>query len=818
MRAAYLAALAAVAAMATGAAAHAAEPVPAPAAPAVPAPGSMLARALAGPMAGVEEIVFAVRPVGHDGHWYANFSYYARDENRKTYLDGGQLSRLNLRTGRVTRLLDDPKGNVRDPCVSYDGKRILFSYRKGGTDTYHLWEIGADGSGLRQLTDGPYDDIEPIYLPDGDILFGSARCRRWVNCWLTQVANLHRADADGEHIRMISSNNDHDNTPWVMSDGRILYMRWEYVDRSQVEFHHLWTANPDGSSQMVYFGNMHPTIVMLDAKPIPGTDRVVSIFSPGHGIREHLGDVTIVDPNVGPDDLARARCVAGGNRWRDPYPFSEDCFLVASGRTIQLLDGSGKAEKVYELGPGDLPNGEAHEPRPLAPRPCEPVIASRVNLATDTGCLVLADVTRGRNMDGVRPGEIRKLLVFEQLPMPVHFSGGMEPISMGGTFTLPRLLGTVPVESDGSAHFEVPAMRSLFFVAMDDADRSVKRMQSFVTVQPGETLGCVGCHENRTEAAPFRGNLAAMRRPASRIEPVRGVPDVFDFPRDIQPILDRHCLKCHDYDKRSGGVILSGDRGPIYSHSYVNLTGKGQMADGRNARGNRPPRSMGAAVSPLMKKIGGGHHDVQVSDEERRIILYWIEAGANYPGTYAAVGSGMIGGYDENSADRSDAKWPAVQAAAEAMGRRCGECHKDKNRLPLSPSDDAHGMRHWAYNLTRTEKSLLLLAALPTKAGGYGICRDKAQTPHAGDAAPGILTGPDDADYQKIFASIVEAKRVLDDIKRFDMPGFRPNDAYVREMKRYGILPADLAPDAPIDPYATDRAYWQSFWYKPVKP
>lgn len=156
---------------------------------------------------------------------------------------------------------------------------------------------------MRQLTDGDYDDIEPVYLPDGGIMFVSSRCKRWVNCWLTQVAVLHRCDADGTNIRQISSNNEHENTPWPLPDGRILYQRWEYVDRSQVHYHHLWTTNPDGSGQMTYYGNMEPGILMIDAKPIPGTGKALSLFSPGHGSREHAGKPTIIDPKAGPDAL-----------------------------------------------------------------------------------------------------------------------------------------------------------------------------------------------------------------------------------------------------------------------------------------------------------------------------------------------------------------------------------------------------------------------------------------------------------------------------------------------------------------------------------
>ena len=230
----------------------------------------------------------------------------------------------------MTILLDDSRGGVRDPVVHYDGKRIVFSYRPGDEPNFHLYEMQSDGSGLRQLTDGPYDDIEPTFLPDGDILFVSSRCKRWVNCWVTQVAVLHRCDADGGNIRAISANLEHDNTPWVLPDGRVLYQRWEYVDRSQVDFHHLWTTNPDGTGQMVFYGNLHPGTVMIDAKPIPHSNKVVAIFSPGHGRKEHDGALTIVDTSKGPDAKATSKTIAQEPVYRDPWAFSEDA--VSGGK------------------------------------------------------------------------------------------------------------------------------------------------------------------------------------------------------------------------------------------------------------------------------------------------------------------------------------------------------------------------------------------------------------------------------------------------------------------------------------------------------
>ena len=234
---------------------------------------TLLKKLLEGPLEGIEEIVFALRQPGYDPHWYANFGYYAGEPDRKAYRAMGRLVKYNLRTRKQTILLRDDAGTIRDPQVHYDGKKIIFSYRKGDSENFNLYEINVDGTGLTQITDGPFNDIEPTYLPDGGIVSASNRCNRWVNCWLTQVAVLYRCDGDGDNIEELSSNNDHDNTPWPMPDGRVLYTRWEYTDRSQVDFHHLWTMNPDGSGQMVYYGNQHPGILMIDAKAIPDTGK-----------------------------------------------------------------------------------------------------------------------------------------------------------------------------------------------------------------------------------------------------------------------------------------------------------------------------------------------------------------------------------------------------------------------------------------------------------------------------------------------------------------------------------------------------------------
>jgi hypothetical protein len=418
----------------------------------------------------------------------------------------------------------------------------------------------------------------------------------------------------------------------------------------------------------------------------------------------------------------------------------------------------------------------------------------------------------------------------EPLPKPINYTGGMDPISYGGSFTLERIVGTVPVEPDGSAYIELPARRNFFFIALDENDLAVKRMQSFTSVQPGETTSCVGCHEQRTRTTMPGGSLLALQRQPTEPAPVSDVPEVFDFPRDIQPILDKACANCHGYDATpdggpyDGGLILSGDRGPMFSHSYFTLTTRQLFSDGRDlARSNYPPRTLGSSASRLLKFADGSHYGATVTPLEKKKLRLWIEAAATYPGTYAALGTGMIGGYEENEQVHADFDWPATRAAAAVIDRRCATCHSGGNGPPPIPRalSDERGMsfwrpviphrshstsRHIIFNLSRPEKSLLLLAPLSRDAGGLGICHGPAKA---------VFQNPSDPDYKTLFSMVNSGKDFLNTITRFDMPGFKPHPAYLREMKRFGIVPVTLASGSAIDPYATDQLYWESLWHQP---
>lgn len=771
---------------------------------------------------GIRQVVFATRLSYDDPHWYANIGYFCDDENHKAYAGNGKpdeskLYVLDTRTGRIRVLLDGKGGGIRDPHVHYDGRTVLFSYRRAGTDYYNLYEIQTDGTGLRQLTDAPYDDFEAAYLPTDDIIFVSTRSKRWVGCWMTQVGTLFRCDRQGKNITPLSFNLEHDNTPAMLTDGRIIYTRWEYVDRSQVGYHHLWAMNPDGTNVVAYYGNQKHYPLYIDAKAIPGSDYVLAIDSPGHGRSDHRGHVCVITPRFGPDDNRGYRRIYGKAAYNDPYPINSTHFVVASYK--QLLLGTLGGERVPVL----TYRGKAniHEPVPVLERLREKILADRTDPSQATGRMVLADVYSGRNMESVLPGQIKKLLVLEALPKPVNFSGGMDLTSWLGTFMLERVLGTVPVEEDGSAYFEVPAGRTVLFVALDGDDLSVQRMQSFTNVQPGEVLGCVGCHENRalTPTSIRANRLMAVRRPPSRIEPFEGLPDVLDYRSHIQPILNAHCVKCHNYKKPEGHVVLTEDMGVGWSISYYTLLATRQVADGRNGYGNQKPRTIGSSASELMHKIDGSHYDVTLTAQQWRTIWMWLESGAPYAGSYGAL---------RNAKDQAREAIAYAALASPVLNRQCRQCHargkeaapipltiseQERNELRRRPNTAPHerfvkeGFHrfspHVLLNTSRPKLSPLLLGPLPKTAGGWGSCSHRFQ-------------GKDDPDYQILLNTMLNSKKQLDAKPRYGMPGFSPNRQYIREMKKFGVLRPDSGLSAaPIDVFETDRRYWKLFWYSP---
>jgi len=587
--------------------------------------------------------------------------------------------------GAIAPLLHEPEGIVRDPEVHFDGERIVFSLRRRIEEDYHIWEIRTDGTGLRQLTSAEgVADFDPFYLPDDGIAFSSTREPKYNQCSRDIGANLFRMEADGANIHQIGKNNLFDNHGTLTPDGRILYARWEYVDRNFGDAHGLWTVNPDGTNPAIYWGNntASPGAVYYP-RIMPGNpQQVLCIF----GMHHHRlwGAMALVDRSLGIDGRPSVlrtwpagtieKVRAGGRfdcdgfvsvypKYECPYPLSEKYFLCsrmtmrpgqewteADARHghemgIYLVDVFGNELLLHVEEPG------CYDPMPLGPRPRPPVIPRRRDFDTPEGYFYVADVYQGTHMNEVVRGSVKQLRVVES-PEKRHWSRGSWN---GQGYTAPgmnwhslenkRILGTVPVEPDGSAYFTVPAETFVYFQLLDKDGMMIQSMRSGASVQPGERAGCTGCHENRHTSPPLPGAAAslALRRPPSRLAGWYGPPRSFSFIDEVQPVFNRHCVSCHDYGQQPGKKLnLAPDRTIAFNTAYNELWRKGYVrCVGAGPAEIQAACSWGSHASPLVEEIRRRkvpeHNDLKLSREEFDRIITWVDINAVYYPHYASA-------------------------------------------------------------------------------------------------------------------------------------------------------------------------------------
>ena len=525
-----------------------------------------------------------LRRVVFTKHYDLGGSHYAYTEgqsdaqNERHFVPGAALCLLEVDGGYgiVSTLLEDGGGVVRDPDVSYDGERVLLAWKKSlNEDDYHLYEMTAADGEVRQLTEGlGFADYEGAYLPNGDIVFNSTRCVQTVDCWWTEVSNLYTCDGDGKYLRRLSYDQVHSNYPMVTDDGRVIYTRWDYSDRGQIFPQGLFEMKPDGTGQTELYGNnsWFPTTIM-HARDIPGTGKYVAVFSGHHS--KQKGWLGIIDPRLGRQENSGAQLIAPtrttepvhidaygqeGDQFQYPYPLSETEFLVAMKPAgaerfaIYWVNAAGERELLAWD-----PAISCNQPVPLRPRPVPHVRPGLVDYAADTGTVYLHDIYDGPGLAGVERGRIRKLRVIsiDYRAAGVGSNGNAgpaggamasTPVSIQGAWDPKRILGTTPVHKDGSACFTVPAHTPVYFQALDADGFAAQTMRSWVTLQPGEAVSCVGCHEDKNTTPPSRNTSTAMRGGPKELEPWPGEPGWFSFATEIQPILDRHCVSCHHLD------------------------------------------------------------------------------------------------------------------------------------------------------------------------------------------------------------------------------------------------------------------------------
>jgi hypothetical protein len=592
----------------------------------------------------------------------------------------------------VETLLDDPKGVIRDPDVSYDGKRVLFAWKKSDReDDYHLYEMDLATRAIRPLTRGlGVADYEGAYLPGGDILFNSTRCVQTVDCWWTEVSNLYLLEADpstslgaragGTRIRRVAFDQVHDNYPTVTPDGRVLYTRWEYNDRGQVYPQALFEMNADGTGQREFYGNSSwfPTTI-AHARAIPGSSKVLAVATGHHS--DQSGKLIVIDPRRGRQENEGVQLVApvretkavrvdaygqDGDQFQHPYPLNEREFLVSYapeppprggkvGFGLYWMDIDGHREL--------LAWDEAlscARPVPLAARP-EP---KRRPAVADTygtnGSYYVQDVYAGPGLAGIPRGTVKRLRVvaldYRAAGIGHNGNGGpaggalvSTPIAINnGGWDVKRVLGSVPVEEDGSAHFVVPARTPVYFQLLDARGFVVQTMRSWTTLQPGERQSCVGCHENKNSAPPANyGAALAARKPARELEPFHGPARGFSYPAEIQPIWDRHCNECHTGAKEKDKAfsllatpVEDKQAKRFWSESYVNLTRGGpsnrwvNWISVQSIPPMLPPYPAGAALSPLFPLLEKGHYHVKLDPAEVEKIACWLDLLVPFCGDY----------------------------------------------------------------------------------------------------------------------------------------------------------------------------------------
>lgn len=572
---------------------------------------------------------------------------------RFPWVDG----RLEPGKAELQKLFDSGNGIARDPVATFDCRKIYFAYRQSEPDYFHIMRMDPDGQHVEQLTSGPFHDYFPCPLPDGGVAMISTRCKARYLCWRPQVAVLFRMEADGSNIRPLSFANLSEWGPSVTRDGRIIWQRSEYIDKGADFSHTLWTIRPDGTHPELVFGN---TIIQpngyASGREVPETNEICCVLISHFG--DLNGPIALLQIDKGRFNPAAIQSLTPEVPWpgmwprteyfRDPYPIARDYILCSHAPReragLCVIDRYGNREMLYMDGVFGCMT-----PTPFRPVPTPPVLMpENIDLEAQWGQFVLVDVYQGIE-EFVPRGKVKYLRIveevraaLEQLPNGeyrkdhepfMHFYAA--PVDLvSGPYGWPSYVakaawGLVPVEGDGSAHFYAPSGKTLYFQILDENLNEVQRMRSVVQLQPGERRSCIGCHEDRRHTPPAKTPLAMLREPVHPTPPPWGT-EPFAYEKTVQPVLDRHCVRCHnsqDSQKIDLTGTLDSDRVPS---SYKTLIRQGwvHILDyGWNSGGNekRNPLTFGTVKSKLWQVLDRGHYDVKLTWDEMHAIKCWID-------------------------------------------------------------------------------------------------------------------------------------------------------------------------------------------------
>ncbi|MDR3232973.1 MAG: hypothetical protein LBT46_04815 [Planctomycetaceae bacterium] len=685
-------------------------------------------------------IVFTVRfQYVRDHHNTANFFPSAQNEyNTGKFTPGGAL-KLRHTDGAVETLLETKTGVVRDPDVHWDAKKIVFSYRKDINDSYHIYEMNPDDRSIRQLTFAKdVDDIYPFYLADDSIGFSSTREPKYCGCNRHIMANLYRMDADGANIYQISKNTLFDSRGRMLPDGRILYDRWEYVDRNFGDSQSLWTCNPDGTNHAVYYGNNTPSPgAVIDARPIPGSGMITCVFATCHD--RPWGALAIIDRKLGIDgDKPVHRIYPQDSRTliRDTSPsFNPDLFdavkqkisspiTLDTERVLYTMQIKPNSEKTgLYLGAVDVSGTllyedaeyGCYEPVPVILRQRPPVLPMKRDFTSTTGFFYVQDVYQGTHLQGIQRGDVKYLRVVESPEKRFWSTAGglstVNPMVNWDELMTKRVIGVVPVNADGSAYMEIPSEKFVYFQLLDKDGVMLQSMRSGTSVQPGETAACIGCHEDRLAAVNVSGRiLAAVNRQPVKLS---DTTPAYSYIANVQPVWNQYCVSCHNGEKKSP-LVLTGEAGLVFNRSYSELWAKHWIKTvGSGPAKHLQAKSWGTIASKIYPYLTTNHEGINLKEQAPdafKKVAEWIDLNGPFYPDYATS-------YPENPYGRCPLTYGEVQQLEKLTGQKIFEfSHVRGYNIPaywdereqLNPRDAVYLKAFTSLNFDEPQKSVVL--------------------------------------------------------------------------------------------------------------
>ncbi len=569
-----------------------------------------------------------------------------------------KLSNLQGEVKQTSVFKPENGAPVKDVDLHWDGDRMLFS-AVGENNRWHVYEMNTQTKETKRLTPVEHTDVDwfdACYLPDGRIILASTAGYVAVPCisGSSPTSDLYLLDPKTEKIRQLNFGQDCDWNPVILNNGKVCYLRWEYTDNSHYFTRILMQMNPDGTAKREYYGSgSYFPNSLFDVRPVPGkANEFIGIVSGHHGVARS-GRLMIFDPKKGRKEadgvvqeipgygkevepIIKDRLVDGvWPQFLNPYPINENYFLVTAKLGSEALWGIYMADRFDNLALIHNAEGEAFtEPFIIEKREAPPVIPDRVKLNEKTSTVYIADIYEGQGLKGIPRGTVEKLRVYAY-QYGYNGVGGHDVIAFEGGWDVKRILGTVPVEKDGSVMFKIPANTPIAIHPLDDSGAALQLMRSWMTGMPGEVVSCVGCHESQNMVPKAKFTTASRQSP-SEITPWYGPTRPVAYETELKPVIDRKCVGCHN------GVVA--DR-PNFASDSVGYHGFSDSYMALNPYVRRPgcesdfhtlePMDYYANTSELVQMLKKGHHGVELDAEEWDRLITWIDMNVPYHGKYS---------------------------------------------------------------------------------------------------------------------------------------------------------------------------------------